>query len=1410
MKYMESKSKHIDTFLSLANTLRFKLWAIVGKNESKKDKIINYLQHKGYTLIDVATELDFLYKELEKENEPEHDIGQKIKEWFLKKPDKIILINASILYHRAFTKISPVGAFKYNSRNKNSVLFLENEKIISNRVSYGQVGSEEHYDKDINDILLTSINEVEDNYKSFFDDPVGEYLKPDKLPQNAIGRLFNYTEIKDVVDIDTDLKQSYLQKELVSSYIISEGLEQQIIDFFDNLKKPRHKAVKIIGNYGSGKSHLIAFLVSVINKPELRSLIKNKSVKIAADKIERSFFTVQFELQPVDVDLSIFFFREIEKQIEQAYGFKIPKYDKEKTLNFKDHLAEIISYLKEKDSTKGLLVVIDEVSDFLQAKESFKIKRDFQFLRVIAQVCQDQDLLLAISMQEDIYSSPKLKEIAGDEDRISQRFQNIVIRREAVKKVISQRIVPKTKEQEIEIENKLQPYINKIEDVANNQEEYIELFPFTPVLLNLFHELPFFEKRGIIQFAQTELKYVIDKPFPYFFTFDRIFDILANNPNNRNLEGVYDLVNTVNIVLQKITANLDKSIHTDAFKLVKGLAVYSLWSRGQNGATAKELAEQLLIIPENNAFEAFTQVALIVQKIRRITDGFYIKVVQDKVTGNDYIKFDPAIDGQDPDERIDNEIIAVGGDVDKQETVLFEQINEILGNDYYKNNPNVFEDEATWTSVKSFRKGLIVFQRKGQEIKSLDKADYVINFISPFSKTPPIKYTENQLNIKLNVGKQENIEIIKRIVAIKSLISKNILVAAMNKRLNDTINGVRNPAGHINPGIKYRIAMWVQHISEAELNGSKLSIKSTLGKDFNNLSEVMSELKEKLFDKLFNTDFPEHPKYAETLSSNNIDLTLTNISQEISNGNFRNLNYRSKNFLDTMNLLNENGDPDVGSNKITQLILTIINAKKGKVVDVQKGIVDELSKPPYGLEPQIVYFLLVVLTTLGKVSLKGRGGDEIDISNIKEKFKSINQFDNIIYVAKKDDLSYDFAQNILNALGLNGAKMLHEKYRNDAFTEYKNRINEINQKIRDVESLIAKLNKKPSSNLNLDSVKRAFDEIKTIDWQTLDISNHAKFKTIENLKLDLSKVKKLLSLLDNLIIALSEYNSDIHKGIMFMSDALDIMKANKEFVIDEEIETNLEQLYNDTLHIVKDFDKFMRLSERFPLSGKIKKFKDIYVKDFYLPALHNTIGNKVNWMPLENYRKHPLFEKAKVLSKADCNLKQKLHSKINLWNTLLSLRVVIVDAERLYDVPFDTVSNFMKIERNYQEIATESENINKNIENIYSEYAQTIIEEIKRKSTQLNVVNISKEYKTVINEIIETEELPDNISSQLIDAINKLFVNIKVVKLNKEKITKELFKQDELLTFEQIRKSFFDVLNKLEDQKSEEVRFKID
>jgi ABC-type cobalamin/Fe3+-siderophores transport system ATPase subunit len=1410
---MEDNIKHIDTYLSLANSLRFKLWAVVGKDEAKIQNIISYLSQQKYTLVDVGIELQELYKELDNKEAVNHDIGQKIKEWFNSKPDKLILTNASILYHSEFVKISPIGAFKYNSRNKSCVLFLEDEQIISNRLYYGQTGTEEYYDKDINDILITRLSEIKDDFISQVSEREVTYDK-DNLPANAIGHLFNYTVIKDVVDIDSDLRELDMKKELISSYIISEGTEQQIIDFFDNLQKPNHKAVKIIGNYGSGKSHLIAFLIGIINNPDLRQFIKNEKVKKATEKITRKFFTVQFELQPVNVDLSYFFFKELEKQIKREYDIDIPKWTPE-IIDLKEHITNVILALKKNDATRGLLVIVDEVSDFIQTKVQNEIKRDFQFLRIVAQVCQDQDMLFVTSMQEDIYSSPKLQNIAADEERISQRFQNIVIRKEAVSQVIAHRIVPKSSQQKAELNQKLKPYIEKIEDIANNQEKFIELFPFTPSLLNLFHELPYFEKRGAIQFAQTELKHAIGLPFPYFFTFDRIFDLLENNPNVRNLEDVYDVVKVVNIIQQKITTNLDEKQHSDASKLLKALAVYSLWSKGQNGATSKELAEQLLILPQNKAIESFMQVSMIIKKIREATDGFYIKIVKDEVSGNDYFKFDPHIVGGDPEEKIEKEIVAVSGDTDLQENVLFDQIREILDLEYFKNTPNLFIDECAWISVKSFRKGFIVFQRKDQEINAIDNTDYVINFVSPFSKKKPITYCKNQLNIKIKLESKdhkENIELIKRIVAIKSLISKNVMATAMQKKLQEALEGYRNPAGTTITGIKYRLSRCIYFLSEVELNGNTISVQSTLGKEFNNISEIISELKKKVFDKCFNDVYPEHPKYAEMLTGSNIVNSLSQIADEITSGNSKALTARSKSFISTLSITNTNGDIDISGNKLAQIILTTIYSKNGKVVDIEKEIQPLLTIAPYGLEPETIHFFLIVLTTLGKISLKSKGGgDDFDISNINEKFKSLSQFDNIIYAIKKDDLSYDFACNLMNALGLNGNMILKESTRNEGFTLYLKTVKSINEDLKALSYQVDALIKKDNVFINTKDLQEYFSSITSIEWAKLDIPNHAKFNTLEFLNSKLNIIKDSLSSLATLKQAIDDYNKTIHSGIIYMKDALEIVRANEQYLTEKTIPGKLEQFSKDTILITENFSKFIQLNERFPLSGKIETFKKIYVTEFYYPALQNTIGDKVEWKPLETFTKHKMFPQIMALAQLDCNVPEKINKKIQLWSDLFSWRSKSVDVDRLYQIPFDTATNFMKIVRDYSIIKKESQAVETTLVKIHDDYASTAVTEIKKREQQIEIVKLSTELKKSIKEIIKTGTIPSPLTSQLIDAINKLFVDIKIITLKKEDVLKSLFKKDELITLDQLREAFYNLEQKIkQENKGEEIRLKLE
>jgi len=302
---------NLNTLLTQADSLRFKLLGIIGSDEAKKKKIIRFLAYDGWTIVDVEKELLHLQMELNSSGDKVNfELGTKVKEWFNSKPSKLVLTNAGILYHEMFLKISPVGAFKYNSRNKNCVLFLEDEHRLGKRLYHGQPGAEDYYDQEINDIMLIGIDEISDDFT--LKDTVREIIADySKLEPDAIGSLFNFEQIKDVVDIDADLDERDKRKELVSSYVISDSLEKQIVEFFDNLEKPNHKPNTVIGNYGSGKSHLIGFLISLIEEPALAEVLNNKTIKQIAKKQSRKFFSVQFELQGGQVELKQWFFGKI-------------------------------------------------------------------------------------------------------------------------------------------------------------------------------------------------------------------------------------------------------------------------------------------------------------------------------------------------------------------------------------------------------------------------------------------------------------------------------------------------------------------------------------------------------------------------------------------------------------------------------------------------------------------------------------------------------------------------------------------------------------------------------------------------------------------------------------------------------------------------------------------------------------------------------------------------------------------------------------------------------------------------------------------------------------------------------------------------------------------------------------------
>ncbi len=140
-------------------TNHYKLLTIVGDDPSKADQIIEYLKNTGWTVYDIE-EIILQIIEGIPEDDIKLNIGLLIKKWVKTVENKIVLINANILYSEDMDRIGPFDAFKYLLRgDKEGVLFL-NARLKENRAIYSTPGRPDYSDRELTDVLYIALEDV--------------------------------------------------------------------------------------------------------------------------------------------------------------------------------------------------------------------------------------------------------------------------------------------------------------------------------------------------------------------------------------------------------------------------------------------------------------------------------------------------------------------------------------------------------------------------------------------------------------------------------------------------------------------------------------------------------------------------------------------------------------------------------------------------------------------------------------------------------------------------------------------------------------------------------------------------------------------------------------------------------------------------------------------------------------------------------------------------------------------------------------------------------------------------------------------------------------------------------------------------------------------------------------------------
>ena len=301
-----------------------------------------------------------------------------------------------------------------------------------------------------------------------------------------IGEFFNFEDIQKVIEIESIEDE----QDLVEKFIISPNLQTDllgILEYLNDKKPERNTSIDVIGNYGTGKSHLLGFLSIILSNPEMVQYIQDDLIKEEFSKVNREFLVVKHELPGLDKSLSDIFFYRVREQLKENYGVEIREIDADNDdKDPKELIEEILIQIKGKYPNKGLIVIFDEYSDFLNSKESYKQNMDLQFTRQLAECSITQDFILMLSMQENVFSNPKYKDKSDLFSKIEKRFTKINITSENVSDIVSKRILRKTPNQIQELKNQFELIKETFPNMAIEEEKYINLFPANPYLIEIF------------------------------------------------------------------------------------------------------------------------------------------------------------------------------------------------------------------------------------------------------------------------------------------------------------------------------------------------------------------------------------------------------------------------------------------------------------------------------------------------------------------------------------------------------------------------------------------------------------------------------------------------------------------------------------------------------------------------------------------------------------------------------------------------------------------------------------------------------------------------------------------------------------------------------------------------------------
>jgi energy-coupling factor transporter ATP-binding protein EcfA2 len=862
--------------------------------------------------------------------------------------------------------------------------------------------------------------------------------------------LVHFEPIETVIQLEQADSPSAV-RQLVQTFVVSKGMSEQLCNLvIPNLQfesAADNKGVLIVGNYGTGKSHLLSVISGLAEFADMATVVKDKDVAKAARAISGKFKVVRLELPATKKSLRNIICGRLEDFMSgEGLSFTFPV-DEQVDSN-KDDLSSMMAQFSQKYPNHGLLLVVDELLDYLRSRRQHDLILDLGFLREMGEVCKLIRFRVIAGLQESLFDNPKFQFVAESLRRVKDRFEQVRIVRQDVAYVVSERLLTKNDEQRAKIREHLQRFTPLYGGMAEGLEEFVRLFPVHPKYLEVFEEISVAEKREVLKTLSAEMKRRLNQDVPQdqtgLISYDSYWDVLQANTVLRSVPEIKEVLEKGRVVENRIQQAFTKKVlQPMAERIVHGLGVQRLTTddiQVKIGPTAEELQNGLCLlapIPEKTSDFLRTTVESCLKEVMKTMSGQFIT----HNTDNDqyFLDLQKTIDH---DAKIQDKADTLS---DSQlDQYYFEALTRVLecADQTYVRGYQIWEHEIEWREHKITRRGYLFFGAPNERSTAQPPRDFYLYFLQPFE---PPHFEDQKLadevffrltgmdkqfqdTLRLYAGARE-------MAASASTATKRVYEDKADGFLKTLVAWLRTNMlksfDVIHQGVPKKMVEWLKGPRPANAT----------------VRELLELTGSVCLAASFEDRYPEYPKFTVQLTASNLKQPTEDVIRWLAGGVKNNL---ANAVLDGLGLLD--GDKlKPHQSRYAKVVLEKLEGKPpGQVVNRKELIAvknDVEREICYQLEPEFLLIVLASLVQNGNITLS-LPGKKLDAANLSEASKmSLDTLLAFKHVEKPKGLPLAELVALFELLGLAEGLIRNENTHDEAVKQLRAKANELTEKV---------------------------------------------------------------------------------------------------------------------------------------------------------------------------------------------------------------------------------------------------------------------------------------------------------------------------------------------------------------------------